>query len=79
MENIHNNIPDTAGAQRSVRYIRDLRLAASDWTQLADNTLSPEQRTAWAQYRQALRDVTQQASFAQTGEVCFPAEPVFND
>lgn len=41
-----------------VRAERNARLAACDWTQLADAPLSPEQRTAWQAYRQALRDIT---------------------
>lgn len=31
---------------------------ASDWTQLAN---APVDKTAWAVYRQALRDITEQA------------------
>lgn len=42
------------------RMRRNGLLAASDWTQLAD---APVDRAAWAVYRQALRDVPQQASF----------------
>lgn len=36
-----------------MRHQRDLLLAASDWTQVAD---APVDRQAWAVYRQALRD-----------------------
>lgn len=39
---------------------RDRLLAASDWTQVAD---APVDQAAWATYRQALRDVPQQAGF----------------
>lgn len=42
---------------------RDRRLAASDWTQLADATLDDATRSAWAEYRQALRNVPQQEGF----------------
>ena len=41
-----------------VRRQRNQLLLDSDWTQLAD---SPADKTAWAAYRQALRDITQQA------------------
>ena len=41
-----------------VRAERDRRLAASDWTQLPDVLLAT--KDAWAVYRQALRDITQQ-------------------
>ena len=40
----------------TMRRQRDRLLTASDWTQLSDNGLSDEQRAAWAEYRQALRD-----------------------
>lgn len=41
-----------------VRSRRAALLAESDWTQLPDVPLAT--KTAWAEYRQALRDVTQQ-------------------
>ena len=44
-----------------------------DWTQLADVPLSPEQKQAWSNYRQALRDVTTQAGFPQN--IVWPTEP----
>jgi hypothetical protein len=34
-----------------------------DWTQLADAPLSAEEKAAWEVYRQALRDITNQAEF----------------
>jgi hypothetical protein len=42
----------------AVRRRRNELLLASDWTQLAD---SPADKAAWASYRQALRDITEQA------------------
>ncbi len=39
------------------RQRRDQLLAASDWTQLPDTPLSEDDRTEWAIYRQALRDL----------------------
>lgn len=41
-----------------VRAIRETRLQASDWTQLPDVPLATKE--AWAVYRQALRDITNQ-------------------
>lgn len=41
-----------------VRYNRDKLLQASDWTQLPDVPLATKE--AWAAYRQALRDLTDQ-------------------
>ena len=39
------------------RGIRDELLMQSDWTQLADVSLTEEQKIAWAIYRQELRDL----------------------
>lgn len=44
----------------AARVERDGLLAASDWTQVAD---APVDKEAWAEYRQALRDVPQQSEF----------------
>lgn len=46
------------GQWASVRADRNRRLTDCDWTQLSD---APVDATAWAEYRQALRDITQQA------------------
>lgn len=43
-----------------IRDERTKRLLECDWTQLAD---SPVDKTAWAAYRQALRDISKQVSF----------------
>ena len=43
----------------SVRFERDMYLQESDWTQLPD--VSNVDKTAWATYRQQLRDITTQA------------------
>jgi len=40
-----------------IRRERDARLAACDWTQFPDVSLSPEKKEAWNAYRQALRDL----------------------
>jgi len=58
--------PDPAEiAAQEVRDMRDRLLTASDWTQVAD---APVDAAAWAMYRQALRDVPQQAGFPETIE-----------
>lgn len=54
----------------SIREKRDMLLVNSDWTQVAD---APVDQTAWATYRQALRDITQQEAFPN--EVTWPVEP----
>ena len=59
---------DTQAA--SVRSERDALLAQSDWTQVAD---APVDATAWATYRQALRDITDQAGFPN--DINWPTQP----
>lgn len=49
---------------------RAAKLAASDWTQVAD---APVNKAAWAAYRQALRDITSQPGFPFN--VSWPQEP----
>lgn len=51
------------GKAAAVRTQRDAKLAACDWTQLADAPLTTEGKLAWGEYRQALRDVPGQAGF----------------
>ena len=52
-----------------VRKRRDKQIADTDWMALSDNTMSP----AWASYRQALRDITDQAGFPYAVE--WPTKP----
>lgn len=59
---------DVQAAQ--IRDIRDQKLVASDWTQVAD---APVDKAAWATYRQALRDITAQAGFPWN--VTWPVKP----
>jgi hypothetical protein len=54
----------------AVRSERNRLLIASDWTQLAD---SPVYKTAWAIYRQELRDISTQDGFPTT--VVWPVKP----
>lgn len=49
---------NAVSAWADVRRRRDATLAASDWTQLPDVPIPT--RDAWATYRQALRDITNQ-------------------
>ena len=61
---------NTAQQAAAVRADRNARLAATDWTQIADSTAD---KAAWATYRQALRDVPSQVGFPQS--VTWPQEP----
>ena len=47
----------------NVRRQRTEKLKDSDWTQIADSTAD---KTAWATYRQALRDITSASGFPWT-------------
>ena len=53
-----------------VRDQRNKMLEASDWTQVFD---APVDRAAWADYRQALRDLTKQEGFPD--QVVWPVPP----
>jgi len=55
---------------KSVREQRSTKLKDSDWTQVAD---APVDKTVWATYRQALRDVPSQSGFPW--EVTWPTQP----
>lgn len=61
---------DIASAAAGKRAERDRLLKESDWTQTLD---APVDRTAWAVYRQALRDVPSQAGFPF--DVQWPTQP----
>ena len=56
-----------------LRNTRNTLLAKSDWTQMPDSPLSQEQRQAWADYRQALRDLPQ--SNLDLDAVKWPQQP----
>jgi len=54
----------------NVRASRTQKLKDCDWTQIADSTAD---KTAWATYRQQLRDITGQAGFPWT--ITWPDAP----
>ena len=60
---------ETAAQWSAVREQRNAKLAACDWTQLPD---APVKAVAWAEYRQALRDITDQPN---PFELVWPIEP----
>jgi len=64
--------PDATNEQKwgQIRLWRNRELSQTDWTQLPD---SPVDKDAWAEYRQALRDLPEQGGKAD--EVELPAEP----
>lgn len=63
----------TASSAERVRFERYALLTECDWTQLPDAPLTTEQKQAWEEYRQALRDVPSQVGFPDT--VVWPTTP----
>ena len=59
-------------AAASNRSQRDAFLSDTDWTQVAD---APVDATAWATYRQALRDITSHANWPNLGDDDWPTKP----
>lgn len=68
--------PDATNEQKweQIRLWRAIELAQTDWTQLAD---APCDQTAWATYRQALRDLPAQNDDPTLIE--FPIRPEMNE
>jgi hypothetical protein len=64
-----NRLP-VENASANVREHRDRLLKRSDWTQVED---VPVDKEAWAQYRQALRDIPNQVSFPF--DIVWPVQP----
>lgn len=64
--------PDATNEQKweQIKLWRNAELNRTDWTQVAD---APVDQTAWATYRQALRDLPAQGGSAD--EAKFPNEP----
>ena len=68
-ETAYKAIKDAEQA-KNVRNLRTEMLKDCDWTQIADSTAD---KTAWATYRQALRDVPSQAGFPWV--ITWPTQP----
>jgi len=67
---------DNETVMTQVRFKRNTKLRASDWTQMADSPLTDAKKTEWADYRQSLRDLPlNQSSPASLEVVVWPTEP----
>lgn len=55
------------------RAMRDTRLSASDWVMMPDVVMSEEKKLLWVEYRQALRDITNQPGFPRN--IAWPTKP----
>jgi len=51
-------------------------LRDTDWTQMPDSPLTTEKKAEWATYRQALRDITDDADFPNVAMPDYPDAPV---
>ena len=60
-------------AWTALRTERNARLAQSDWVALADAHLSQDKKDAWFTYRQALRDLPENAT--DPTQVTWPVSP----
>ena len=59
-----------------LRSKRNALIASSDWTVLSDSPLSETEKTAWLEYRQDLRDITEGLdTVAKVNAVVFPVKP----
>lgn len=59
-----------------LRFVRDGKLAASDWTVLPDAPLSAAKQAEWKTYRQLLRDLPAQAGAPwMVATIPWPVEP----
>lgn len=58
---------------QEIRSQRNELLKNTDWTQLADAPFTPEEKSEYSTYRQALRDITVQSD---PFNISWPSEPV---
>jgi hypothetical protein len=65
-------IPDEVFWER-LREQRNFRLSSSDWSQLPDAPLTSTEKTAWATYRQELRDLPENTEDPKN--VTWPLQP----
>ena len=62
-------------AATNAREKRNAKLSDSDWTQMNDSPLTNEQKTAWATYRQELRDISDLDAWPNLANEDWPVEP----
>ena len=62
-----------AAAWTALRAERNAKLTACDWTQVPDSPMTALQRTCWAQYRQALRNMPETTT--DPNNPTWPQEP----
>ena len=62
-----------AEKENDARSQRNALLTQSDWAVMPDSPLSDSDKTSWQTYRQALRDVSDQAGFPDN--ITWPTKP----
>jgi|13_taG_2_1085334.scaffolds.fasta_scaffold06492_3 hypothetical protein len=73
-EAAHQASLDEAAAEVN-RSLRNDLLSKSDWTQINDSPLTTELKASWATYRQALRDISNLASWPNIEPDDWPVAP----
>ncbi|SMY15578.1 tail fiber assembly protein [Photobacterium aquimaris] len=56
-----------------IRKYRDSLISETDWTQMPDAPLTPEKKTEFTAYRQALRDIPQ--TYDNPDDIVWPTKP----
>ena len=57
------------------RFTRNTLLSQSDWTQMDDSPLTSEQKTVWATYRTALRNLSDHSNWPNLEDADWPTKP----
>ena len=70
---VEEETPSMEELAESIRRERDKLLSGSDWVMMPDVKMSEDLKSKWIEYRQALREVTQQPGFPV--KVVFPTKP----
>ena len=58
---------------KHTRYIRDLLMRQTDFTQVSDSPLTVEKKAEFTAYRQALRDIPQ--AYDNPDDIVWPPKP----
>lgn len=66
---------DNARLQSEIREERNRLLNRCDWTQASDSPLSSSDKTAWATYRQSLRDFPEINTATTWEDIVWPTQP----
>ena len=68
-----DKVKDLSLQKQTIIQTRNAMLSESDWTMMPDAPFTKEQQKKWKEYRQALRDISEQEGFPET--VIWPEAP----